>query len=182
MPAPIITNAARAGNAARADMAAVAGDVACIFCPFARVIAGADMLSQTRRACDLLESAASIFAERWPSGRRRAPGKCVCGEIRIEGSNPSLSAPPCGAHSSFFASCARFYGRGISRAVRPTAPNRAAQTRIDNQQTRKNQARASEKGEIENFPKTNAPSATAFIGMRKVTNIVLTAPAEASKR
>ena len=28
--------------------------------------------------------------ERWPSGRRRAPGKCVYEVIRIEGSNPLL--------------------------------------------------------------------------------------------
>ena len=29
--------------------------------------------------------------ERWLSGRKRAPAKCVLGEIPIEGSNPSLS-------------------------------------------------------------------------------------------
>ena len=30
--------------------------------------------------------------ERWPSGRRRTPGKRVYEQTRIEGSNPSLSA------------------------------------------------------------------------------------------
>ncbi len=33
-----------------------------------------------------------VCTERWPSGRRRQPGKLVYGVTCIEGSNPSLSA------------------------------------------------------------------------------------------